>query len=82
MTKASEKAPPTLKQLDAAIKTAAAEMAKHGAENKLYVAARKARDKAAMDAHREGRQASERAEANRRELRKQRAQLYPKAPKL
>jgi hypothetical protein len=83
MSKATtaEKAP-TLKQLDAEIKRAAAEMAKAKPESDLYVKARKAKDKPAMDKHREGRQAHERAEAKRRELRKQRAKLYPNAPKL
>lgn len=51
-------------------------------ETDLYVKARKAKDKAAMDKHREGRRAHEKAEAKRRELRKQRAALYPEAPKL
>ena len=83
MSKAAtaEKAP-SLKQLDAAIKRAAAEMTKAKPESDLYVKARQAKDKAAMDKHRSGRQAHERAEAKRRELRKQRASLYPEAPKL
>ena len=47
----AEKAP-SLKQLDAAIKRAAAEMAKAKPESNLYVKARQATDKAAMDKHR------------------------------
>ena len=70
---------PTLKGLDAAIKRATGEMAKHKPESNAYVAARSAKDEAAMDKHREGRRAHERAEAKRRELRKQRAQLFPDA---
>jgi len=83
MSKATtaEKAP-SLKQLDGAIKRAGAEMAKAKPESDLYVKARKAKDKTAMDKHRAGRQAHERAEAKRREARKQRASLYPEAPKL
>ena len=77
-----EKAPPTLAQLDAAIKRQTSAMAKAKPESDLYVAARKAKDKPEMDAHREGRQAHERAEATRREARKLRAKLYPKAPKV
>jgi len=69
--------PPTLKQLDAAIKRATAEMAKHKPESNAYVAARSTKDKPLMDKHREGRQAHERAEAKRRGLRKQRAALFP-----
>ena len=76
-----EKAP-SLKQLDAAIKRAAAEMARNKAESNAYVAARNAKSKTEMDKHRKGRRAHERAEAKRRELRKQRASLYPDAPKL
>jgi hypothetical protein len=70
---------PTLKGLDAAIKRATGEMAKHKPESNAYVAARSAKDKGEMDKHREGRRAHERAEAKRRELRKQRAQLFPDA---
>ncbi len=68
----------TLKQLDAAIKRATAEMAKHKPESNAYVAARSTKNKAAMDKHREGRRAHERAEAKRRELRKQRAPAFPR----
>ena len=46
---------------------------------KGHLAARKATDKAGMDAHREGRQASERAERARPERRKVRAEHYPDA---
>jgi hypothetical protein len=47
----------------------------------MAVVARTAKDKPAMDKHRAGRQAHERPEA-KRDLRKQRASLYPEAPKL
>jgi hypothetical protein len=77
--RASAEKAPTLKQLDAAIKRATTEMAKHRPESKAYVAARSAKDKAAMDRHREGRRARERAEAKRHDLRKERAVLFPDA---